>query len=87
MIQLIIDGLASFFGGYLMAYAKKNNLSIRAFFICGFLLMLAVSFLIIIISGDFSIPILLICLAISFVCALTGSLILKFNVRKSTEKL
>jgi len=82
MIQLLIDGLASFIGGYLLGYAKKNNVSIRTFFIYAFLLMLIVSLLAILISGNFSIGILLLCLSISFVCALMGCLILKFSLRK-----
>lgn len=86
MIQLLIDGIASFLGGYLLAYAKKNNISIGIFFIYGFLLMLAVSFIAMLISGNFSIQIILLCLSISFVCALLGCLILKFSLRKHDEK-
>jgi len=86
MIQLLIDGLASFIGGYLLGYAKKNNLSIKTFFVYGFLLMLTVSLLAILISGNFSVGIFLICFSISFICASMGCLILKFSLRKKNEK-
>ena len=82
MFQLLIDGLAAFVGSFLMQRAKDRKLSIKIFFTFSFLLMVLLTSVGILISGNLEKDIILICIGISFVCALLGSLIYNFYIRQ-----
>lgn len=81
MFQFLIDSLAAFVGGFLMRHAKDRKLSILVFFTFSFLLMLLLTFIGILISGNVEKDIILICVGISFACALIGTLIYNFYIR------
>ena len=86
MLQIIVESVAAFIGGYLTQLAQNKKISIFKLFLYSLFIMLFVCLIFALVSQNFSLDVILMTLSLSVLIASLIALLVYYSLRRQKKE-